>query len=192
MPRTIASMNRAPAELNLGGVAVTEKVFQTTGGLAVILPIPMGLVSPTIGSGRQAARVKIFAGGRVTGGGTANFTPQLQFGTSLTPGSNVDIESGAAVAVNSTAGVAWLIDCDLVILTGVAAGAGKIDGYTFNAVMGSTRTFATSAIADTAVSTYNPALETAIQGFVVTGTFSAGFATNAAYLDWFVMEGIGV
>jgi hypothetical protein len=187
--REIARPYRVPRELNQGGTAITEVVFVDTALAPVICAVPAGFMGPSTSTGRQLARLKIYAGGRVTGGGTTNFTPQLQFGASSTAASNTDIESGAAVAVNSASG-AWEIQADILMqVTGT--NTVRIDGVASSLVGGSTRTYTATAVTDTLVTTYDPSLLTSVQGFLVSGTFSAGFATNAAYLDYFVMETLG-
>ncbi len=114
--RWISSMNRTPAEFNLGGTSTSEKVFCTsdTTPLAIVCPLPGATVSNLTTTGRQLLRIRVTAGGRVTGGTTTNWTAQLQFGTSTTVASNTDIESGAAVAVNSVSGL-WEIQANLVV-----------------------------------------------------------------------------
>ncbi len=184
--RLISSMNRVPAEFNLGGTSTTEKVFCTadTTPLAIVCPIPMAIVSNLTTTGRQSARIRVTAGGRVTGGTTTNWTAQLQFGISTTTTTNTDIESGVAVAVNSVSGL-WEVQANLIIAT-----SGRVDGFSGHFIIGSTRTVTAPLIIDNAITTFDPTLTTAIQGFVVTGTFSSGSATNAAYMDYFTMEGM--
>ncbi len=48
-------------------------------------------------TGRQNIRVRIVAGGRVTGGGTANYTPKLYFGTSTEPSTFALVAGGLAL-----------------------------------------------------------------------------------------------
>lgn len=170
-----------PRELNQGGTSTSETVFTSDGTNPIVLRFPTSeqLCSA---NGRGARRIAVRAGGRVTGGTTTNYTPQLQFGTSATPGSNTDIESGAAVAVNSTSGN-WLIEWEGV----VDAGSNKLDGFGRYAVHGSTRTVADWTQQDNAITTADPDGNGTL-GFVVTGTFSSGNASNASYLDYFVLE----
>jgi hypothetical protein len=179
------------AELNLAGTSTTEKVFtiSTSTSVACILPLP-SLEALAGATGKRMSCVRIRAWGRVTGGTTTNFTPQLQFGTSTTVASNTDLESGAAVAVNSVSGV-WAID-GLYYIDHVS---GKIDGYASNFLSGSTVTLTAAAKADNTISASStPAFSfttTSAQGFVLTGTFSSGNAANVAYVDGFQLEMVG-
>src|SRR5262245_22468127 len=121
MGRTIYRPLTAARELNQGGTGTSETVFTSDGTLPVVLRFPQNVLGGTTAIGRQAIPVNIYYGGRVTGGTTTNFTPQLQWGTSATPGSNTDIESGAAVAVNSNSGL-WMGEVHgLFVVTGTGA-----------------------------------------------------------------------
>ena len=158
----------------------TETAFTTNGTTVVLLPLPSaGQLAGGSGASGYCSRFTIRAWGRVTGGGTTNYTPQLQYGTSATPTSNTDIESGGAVAVNSVSGT-WLIEANCIW----DATSNILDGFSCHMVSGSTRTFTALAVFDNAITSADPDANTT-QGFVVTGTFSSGFATNAAYLDGF-------
>jgi hypothetical protein len=170
-----------PRELNQGGTGTSELVFTSDGTLPVVLRLPTAeqLCSA---NGRGSRRIAVRAGGRVTGGTTTNYTPQLQFGTSATASSNTDLESGGAVAVNSVSG-SWLIEWEGII----DATSSKLDGAGRHFVSGSTRTFTDWAVQDNAVSTADPDANGTL-GFVVTGTFSGGHASNASYLDYFTLE----
>lgn len=179
------------AELNLGGTSTSEKVFtiSTSTTTACILPLP-SLEALAGSTGKKMSVIRIFAAGRVTGGTTTNFTPQLQFGTSTTVASNTDLESGVAVAVNSASGM-WAIDGTYMLdIT-----SGKIDGYAANFLSGSTVTYTAVAKADNTISSSStPAFSltsTSQQGFVLTGTFSSGNASNVAYVDIFQLEMVG-
>lgn len=168
-----------PRELNQGGTSTSETVFTSDGTNPIVLRLP---TSEQLGgaNGKGSRPIGIRAGGRVTGGTTTNFTPQLQFGTSATAASNTDLESGGAVAVNSVTG-GWMIEWEGFITNGnILDGAGR------HFVSGSTRTFTDWAVQDNAVTTADPD-GNGTQGFVVTGTFSGGHASNTAYLDWFVL-----
>lgn len=169
-----------PRELNQGGTATTETVFTTNGTIPVLLRLPTAEQLAGANS-LKARRISISAGGRVKGGTTTNFTPQLQFGTSATAASNTDLESGGAVAVNSATG-AWMIEW-----TGFVTKDNILDGAGRHFVSGSTRTFTDWAVQDNAVTTADPDGVTE-QGFVVTGTFSSGDAANEAHLDWFTLS----
>lgn len=188
---TISRAALPSAELNLGGTATTEKVFCLYGSttVACILPLP-SLDALAGANAKKFSIVKITAAGRVTGGTTTNFTPQLQFGTSTTVASNTDVESGVAVAVNSASGI-WSIEGTYFI----DYTSGKIDGYAANFLSGSTVTYTAVAKADNTISSSStPAFSfttSSLQGFVLTGTFSSGNASNVAYVDVFQLEMVG-
>jgi len=121
----------------------------------------------------------------VTGGTTTNYTPKLYWGRSNTIGSNTSIGTGAAVAVNSNSGL-WTIDAELyIVVTGTALA--RVDGHFRNMVAGSTRTFTASAVTTNSITSQDDT-STTLLGLTVTGTFSSGNASNAAYLDEFLME----
>lgn len=188
---TISKAALPSAELNLGGTSTAEKVFCLAGSTTVACVLPLPTLEALAGStGKKFSLVKIYAAGRVTGGTTTNFTAQLQFGTSITATSNTDMESGAAVAVNSVSGQ-WIIDGTYAI----DYTSGKIDGYAANMISGSTVTYTAVAKADNTITSSTTAAlsftTSTPQGFVVTGTFSSGNASNVAYLDVFHMEEIG-
>ena len=151
------------------------------GTIPVVLDLPTSEQLASANTGPAARRIEISAGGRLTGGTSTNYTPQLQFGTSATATSNTDMESGAAIAVNSVSGL-WFIEW-----TGVITSTGYLDGAGRSMVAGSTRTLTDWVTQDNAITTADPDGVTA-QGFVVTGTFSSGNASNAAYLDFFVLR----
>lgn len=172
------------AELNLSGTSTSEKVFLTTGGLPLILPFPSaGELAGA--NGKKMSLIRITAAGRVTGGTTTNWTMQLQYGTSATPSSNTDIESGAAVAVNSVSGQ-WCLIAHLMIDNT----SGKIDGFAHHIISGSTVTYTAVAKADNTITGVVPD-GSATLGFVLTGTFSSGNASNVAYVDVFQLEMLG-
>jgi len=86
------------------------------------------------------------------------------------------------VAVNSVSGF-WAIEAILW----VDDASGKISGMSRHGVHGSTTTWTDWAAIDNNISSVDPD-GNATLGLVVTGTFSAGFAGNAAYLDHFSMQ----
>lgn len=185
----IARATQLPsAELNLGTTSTTEKVFLNAAGTALVCPLPLGGLAAS--AGKQMSMFRIIAAGRVTGGTTTNFTAQLQFGTSTTTASNTDVESSVAVAVNSVSGL-WAIEGTYML----DYTSGKIDGYAANFISGSTVTYTAVAKADNTISSSStPAFSfttTLVQGFVITGTFSSGNASNVAYADVFQLEMIG-
>lgn len=176
----ISRMNGKPRELTQGGSSTSEIVFSTDGTTPVVLPLPSaGQLAGGSGTSGYCSRFQIRAWGRVTGGTTTNYTPQLQYGTSITSTSNTDIESGAAVAVNSVSGT-WQIIAEVIW----DATSDILDGFATHMVSGSTRTLTAWAAFDNAITSANPEGDGTL-GFVVTGTFSSGAATNAAYLDGF-------
>lgn len=184
MNEIISQPKLKAAELNLGGTATTEKVFQDVAGLPIVLPLPAaGQLAGTQGPAvSRMAKIRIRAHGRVTGGGTTNYTPQLQYGVSATASENTDLESGAAVAVNSVSGF-WFLEAELWI----DDESGKMGGFVRHGVSGSTVTVADWSVVDNNISGLDPDGGGTL-GFVVTGTFSGGFAGNKAYLDHFSLS----
>jgi hypothetical protein len=187
--REIARPNQAPRELNQGGTSTSETMFvNSDASLAVACHLPDNVLGPNTSTGKQAMRLVLRVGGRVTGGTTTNFTPKLKWGVSTTASSNTSLEDGAAVAVNSNAGL-WDIKAELIIrVTGT--GTARIDGVCGHLVAGSTRTFTAVAVTDNSITTYDPTLLTSRRGFSVSGTFSSGDAGNLAYIDYFELEAI--
>lgn len=181
MATVIGVPRQKPRELNQGGTSTSEVAFTSDGTIPVVLDFP-SCEQLCSANGRGARRIAVRAGGRVTGGTTTNYTPQLQFGTSATPGSNTDLESGAATAVNSTTGN-WFIEWEGMVdaTSNKLLGLGRVGTY------GSTEAVTDWTDQDNDVSTADPDSRAA-QGFVVTGTFSSGHASNAAYLDYFTLE----
>lgn len=178
------------ADLNLGGTSTSEKVFTDSASTPAALVLPLDMDALAAANGKKCSIFKIIAAGRVTGGTTTNFTPKLYFGTSTTVASDTAFASGAAVAVNSVSGI-WAIE-GMFVLDYVS---GKIDGYFTNMVSGSTVTLTAAAKATATISSSStPALSFTTQsqqGFVLTGTFSGGNASNVAYVDVFQLEMVG-
>jgi len=185
----IAKGNQLPsAELNLGGTATTTKVFLNAAGTAVTALLDKDALAGS--AGKSFSKIRVYAAGRVTGGGTTNFTPTLYWGTSTTTASNTAICTGATVAVNSVSGT-WTIEADLEI----DYSSVKITGSFSNQVSGSTVTYtARAVITNVITASSTPALsfttQTA-QGFCAAAAFSAGFAGNVAYLDVLQIEMVG-
>jgi len=185
----IARGNQLPsAELNLGGTSTSTKVFLNSAGTAVTAILDKDTLAGT--PGKAFSRIRVVAAGRVTGGGSTNFTPTLYWGTSTTTASNTALCTGATVAVNSVSGT-WEIDAELCIdYTSV-----KITGNFANQISGSTTTFtARAAVTNAITASSTPALSftTATpQGFCAAGAFSSGFAGNIAYLDVLQIEMVG-
>lgn len=133
----------------------------------------------------NAARFRIRAFGRVTGGTTTNWTPSLQFGRSPTFASNTTMGSLTARAFNTASGV-WSLDCEVVwdCTSGVISG-------TISGLNGSTAAIDASALI-TPVTGQAPVAPANSQTFFfsIGGLFSATNASNLAYLDGFEVEDI--
>jgi hypothetical protein len=124
-------------------------------------------------------RFKLKAWGRMTGGTTTNFLPQIQYGVSVTAASNSDFTVMTTRACNS-ASSNWWIDADAIWdytsqrLNGSFTGGG-----------GSAGTLNTATICTQLTS---KDLSTNGLGFTVSAIFSATNAGNLAYLDGFTLE----
>jgi len=171
-------MNRTPRELNQGGTGTSETVFTSDGTLPVICHLPAA-AKLADANNVSTAMFKVRAWGRVTGGTTTNFTVQLQYGTSATASSNTDIEASTARAVDS-ASHNWFIEAKLCWDTT----SNKIQGCGHAMVA---NLYDVWAAADNAITSADPDADSE-QGFVVTGTFSSGNASNVAVMDGFVLE----
>lgn len=172
-------------ELNLGGTSTVEKVFRDNAGNALVLPFPASSLAGPTGRGMSAFRIR--AMGRVTGGGVTNFTPQLLWGTSTVVANNTDLESGVAGAADSASGT-WRIDGEYTI----DWVSGLINGFASNFMSGSNPLYTPAAKADLQIGIAStPALKFRPEdryGFVISGTFSAGFAQNKATVEIFQLE----
>lgn len=166
-----------PRELNQGGTGTAILVFSTDGTVPIILPLPSaGQLASGSGTSGTSSAFRVRAWGRVTGGTTTNFTITLQYGTSVTGGSNTTIEASTARAVDS-ADHLWEINAWCV----VDAVSDKIQGYG-NAMVANL--FDAEAALDN-VPTSVDLTANATVGFVVAGTFATGNASNTAHLDGF-------
>lgn len=124
-------------------------------------------------------RFMLRAWGRMTGGTTTNFLPQIQSGVSVTAASNTDVTVMTTRAVNSTSSN-WWINAELIwdytsrLLNGSFTGGGGSAG-TLNTptiiTQGTSINYATNGL-----------------GFSVSAIFSATNAGNLAYLDGFTLE----
>lgn len=180
--QVIGIPRRNPRELNQGGTGTSETVFTSDGTLPVILDLPSaGALADT--NANTVAFFGVRAWGRVTGGTTTNYTVALQAGTSATAGDNTDIEQSTAIAVNSNSGQ-WFIEARLIWDTT----SNTYDGFSRFGVWGSTRTFTDWAAIDNSISA-DPDGNVAL-GFVVTGTFSSGHASNVSVLGGFELLGV--
>lgn len=162
---TVQQLINKPRELNQGGVATTETLFTTDGTVAAATKIS--------GAEFKNRPFLVRAWGRVTGGGTANFTVKLYWGVSNTIASNTIIEASTARAVNS-ASHSFLIEVEVVW----DETSDKIQGIGRSVVANIADAY---AVIDN-IPSADPELTTDY-GFTVTGTFSGGFAGNVANLD---------
>lgn len=172
-----SAMPLPSAEINLAGTSTSESQFLTASASGQT-PAGDPLVCYIPGSNSVIRRpLKVRVGGRVTGGGSTNFTAKLYLGTSSTIASNTNIASTGAVATAGNTGT-WALDVDLAWNSANGIISGLLRGWVV-AVAVAQATLTTSA----AITTLNT--ENTNNGFTVTGQFSSGIAANAAYVDWF-------
>ena len=165
----IAKAQRAAV---LSNISTTETVFplNSNSAAAAIVYAP--------GSDRFNGKAfRIRAAGVASTAVSTNLTIQLQCGTSLTVGSNTDIEASTARAVNSTT-ASWQIEAIVIPEPGRDVLGGKGWAVVNNLVDA-------EAALDNAA-TFNPNSEGV--GFVVTATFSSGDAANTCTMNEFVVE----
>jgi hypothetical protein len=162
---TVQQLVNKPRELNQGGTSTSETLFTTDGTVAAKTNI--------VGGDFKNRLFVVRAWGRVTGGGTTNFTVKLDFGVSNTIATNTTIEASTARAVDS-ASHNWFIEVKCVW----DETSDKIQGVGSSMVA---NIFDAWAVLD-AVPSADPEASTEY-GFTVTGTFSSGFAGNVATLD---------
>jgi hypothetical protein len=164
---TVARLVNTPRELNQGGTGTAEILFTTDGTVAAKTQLPS--------NGEFKNRpFLVRAWGRVTGGGTTNFTVKLYFGTSNTIASNTIVEASTARAVDS-ANHNWIIEI-WVVWDEVSD---KIQGVGRSVVANLADAV---AVIDNVPGSVDPSDNTE-RAFTVTGTFSSGFAGNVANLD---------
>lgn len=175
----ISIMNGKPRELNQGGTGTTILAFTTDGTVPVVCPLMSCEQLAGANSAKKSRQIRVTAYGRVTGGGTTNYTATLQFGTSATPGSNTTIEASTARAVNSEA-ENWVISVDLTL----DSTSNKLNGRGWSQVGNLVDAY---AVIDNQITAADPDGGTAL-GFVACGTFSSGFAGNLSYLDGMTIE----
>ena len=165
-------------ELNNGGSSTAEAQF-TTSTAAGTRAAGSPLVCYLPGSSTlRYRRFVVRAGGRVQGGpAAASFTGRLYVGTSATIGSNTNIATtgSIALAANDTT---WELECRLAW----SVDSGQITGLQSGWVNG-TAVAAAIVTATASLTTLNS--ENSNNGLTVTGQFSAGQATNQAWVDWF-------
>lgn len=175
---TVKQMNGKPRELNQGGTSTSETAFTTDGTTVVLLPLPQAEEFGRSGSTGFSTAFRVRAWGRATGGTTTNFTAQVVYGTSVS--SHTDFETTGAVAINSISSN-WYIDTTCV----VDQDSGKINGRGW--------TFLEGTLTAEAATTQQTSVDldsNGTNGFLVTGTFSVGNASNKAYLDGFQIDKI--
>ena len=124
-------------------------------------------------------RFKLKAWGRMTGGTTTNFLPQIQFGVTTTAASNTDFTVMTTRACNSTSGN-WWIDVD-----GIWDVTSKLVNGSFTGGGGSAGTLNAPTIC-TQLTAKDPTVNG--QGFTVSAIFSATNAGNLAFLDGLTLE----
>lgn len=165
------------AEINLGGTGTAEAQFLTASAQNGVAA-GTRLICYTPGSNQlKQRRFVVRVGGRVTGGTTTNFTGKLYWGTSSTISSNTSIATTGAIAVNSGSGQ-WELVAELTWDSTSAKIGGTFQGHV-NA------TAVARVVLSNLPTTVDLSGESTSNGFTVTGTFSSGTATNAAYVDWF-------
>lgn len=182
-----------PRELNQGSTSTTETAFTSDGTIPVILPLPTALIGThqttwaannNPGGQQMSIRFKVLACGRVTTGGAINVTVKLYAGVSATLGSDTAIATTGAVSV-STVSRNWQIEATLIW----DSTSKRIDGWYAASLNGTVvaNTVITNAV--TGVDPVTQATTTGVPpyGFVVSGTFGTGSASNAMYLDYFVL-----
>jgi len=169
---TIASMNGKPRELNNAGTSTSEVVFTTDGTTAVVTPLPPGQLTGASGATTGgASNFQVVAYGRVVTAGSYLFNAQLYYGTSTTVASNTSISSPISLSLASLT-TNWKIVADCCY----DGDSQRLICQTATAIHTSTYQVGGSI---TGITSNN----TTLQGFVVTGTFGTGNASNKAYLD---------
>lgn len=193
---------QVPAELNLGGTSTSEVVFissatasalNPTASDPVVCPLPKNIagIAPTtgfnaafttgkLGALRTSIRFRVIAFGRVAAGASHNFTAKLAYGTSATTTSNTSVATSGAIALTTAIGkTTWFMELHLQY----DADSQRINGYFSGQVHTTTVSPTTLSNALTAVDL----TATTALGFVASGTFSGGSASNKCYLDGFFL-----
>jgi len=119
--------------------------------------------------------------GRVTGGTTTNFTLKVYWGTSSTIGSNTQLATSGAIAVNSASAN---FDVTLVLMWDATSQKiqGRFSGQMNNSLV------AAAALSNAVSSVDLTAGETSTVGLTATGLFSASNASNTAIIDVFEID----
>lgn len=164
------------AEINLGGTATTEATFLDTAGNYLTCYVP--------GSGALSFKpFRIYAAGRcIAGTGTPNFTASFYWGagnTIYTASTQTKIASTGAVAIATTQG-SWELVWDGLWDNTSRRLIGRMSGFVYATAVAVAigSSIATSVDLNTATTSEG-------QGISITGTFSAGNASNKAYVDVF-------
>lgn len=124
-------------------------------------------------------RAIVRAWGRVSTGTSGNFLAKIQFGTSVTAGSNTDMATLAATTVASTGN--WEIESQVIWDSTTKKLRGRMIG-----IHGDTPTLLASAVNTAVISTVD--LSTSGNGLTMAATFGTGNAANTANLDGFTLE----
>lgn len=187
MPDIQSAQSAVPlpsAELNLGGTSTSEKQFLSataSGGVAA-----GGLCQCRI-PGSNVLKNRPFivrVGGRVTGGGSTNFTVKVYYGNSTTISSNTSLATSGAIAVNSASGDFFLeLTCSWDNTSQKIGGVfyGWVNATAVAQVILSNLPTAVDLATEPALTT-NSGTQNVLS---VTGQFSSGFAANIAYVDVF-------
>lgn len=165
------------AEINLGGTGTAEGQFLTASaqnGVAAATTLKCYTPGSNV---LKSRRFVVRVGGRVTGGTTTNFTGKLYWGTSSTISSNTSLATTGAIAVNSTSG-----NWEIVAECGWDSTSAKIGG-TFAGYVNATAV--ARVVLSNLPTTVDLSGESTSNGLTVTGAFSSGNASNAAYVDYF-------
>lgn len=134
-------------------------------------------ISGGTGTSVNVLRFILFAWGRATSGTTSNFLAKIQYGTSVTAGSNTDVFTLTNRSYVSTSSN-WFVTADCIW----DATSQKIDG---NGSGNNLNTLETGA-AITQVTGVD--LTQSNLGFSIAAVFGSSNASNVCYLDGFVME----
>lgn len=172
------------AELNLGGTSTVETLFKSataSGGVAAGSPLQCRLPGSNTLKNRPFV---IRLAGRVTGGGTTNFTAQLYLGNTTSATTNAKLATTGAIAVNSSSGN-FLLETKCMWDSTSGKIGGYFEGYVnatavaqvINSTLPTSVDLSTEANLNVAAATTN--------AITCTGTFSSGFAGNLAIVDVF-------
>lgn len=165
---TVAAASGLPGSAQ-GASSTAEFQFNDSAGTRAMVKVGPPLL--------KNKRFRVKAGGRVTGGTTTNFTAKLYYGTSATIGSNTNIATSGALAVNSTSGN-WYLEAEIA------------HDETSDKLQGLLKGHVNATAVAQAILTNAPTGVTgdAEIGFTVTGQFSASDAGNAARCDFLEVE----